>query len=110
MVRDFCAASQEDIVDSKKVKAFLAAKNLGSLTRAAEALNYTQSGMTHMMNALEKDLGVTLLHRGRNGVSLTDEAHSLLPHLTAFAAAADALEAELERLRSAKPLCIRIGT
>lgn len=99
-----------NLVDSKKVKAFLTAKRLGSLTGAAEALNYTQSGMTHMMNALEKELGVTLLHRGRNGVALTEEARELMPQLTAFAAAADALDEALDRMHNASPLCIRIGT
>ncbi len=100
---------QVSIVDSKKVKAFLAVKDLGSLTKAAEALNYTQSGMTHMMNALEKELGVTLLRRGRNGVELTGAAEQLLPELSAFAAAADALDDSLARLVGAKSPCIRIG-
>ena len=34
---------------------------------AAEVLGYTQSGLTHMMNSLEKDIGFTLLLRGRSG-------------------------------------------
>ena len=35
---------------------------LGSFTRAAEELGYTQSGLTHMMNSLEKDIHPALLH------------------------------------------------
>lgn len=109
MERSFHSRMQVGIVDSKKVKAFLSVIDLGSLTKAAEALNYTQSGMTHMMNSLEKELGVTLLRRGRNGVELTAAAEQLLPQLSAFAAASDALEEGLSRLAGTKPPCIRIG-
>ena len=40
-------------MDTKKLEALAAAVQYGSFTRAAEALGYTQSGMTHMMNSLE---------------------------------------------------------
>ena len=41
-------------MDSKKVHALLLAIEKGSLTSAAAELGYTQSGLTHMMNALEE--------------------------------------------------------
>lgn len=96
-------------MDSKKLKAFLTVKDLGSLTKAADALNYTQSGMTHMMNALEKELGVTLLRRGRNGVALTAAARRLLPQFEDFVSAADALDGALEQLLEPKTPGIRVG-
>ena len=40
-------------MDSVKIKALLRAAELGSLTKAAEELGYTQAGLTHMMNRLE---------------------------------------------------------
>ena len=43
-------------MDTKKLEALLTAVELGSFTRAAEVLGYTQSGLTHMMNSLEKDI------------------------------------------------------
>ena len=48
-------------MDTKKVSALLTALNRGSLSAAAEELGYTQSGLTHMMNSLEDELGLTLL-------------------------------------------------
>ncbi|MBR1561029.1 MAG: LysR family transcriptional regulator, partial [Clostridia bacterium] len=36
-----------------KYEAFLKTVELKSLTRAAEALGYTQSGMTYILNSLE---------------------------------------------------------
>lgn len=50
-------------MDSKKIYALLAAIDCGSLTAAAEKLGYTQSGLTHMMNSLENELGLNLLVR-----------------------------------------------
>ena len=39
-------------MDTKKLEALAMAVRMGSFTRAAEALGYTQSGLTHMMNSL----------------------------------------------------------
>lgn len=58
-------------MDTKKLAALAAAVRLGSFTRAAEELGYTQSGLTHMMNSLEKDVGFPVLVRSRSGVRLT---------------------------------------
>jgi DNA-binding transcriptional LysR family regulator len=41
-------------MDSIKFQALLKAVDYGSLTKAAEELGYTQAGLTHMMNRLEK--------------------------------------------------------
>ncbi len=60
-------------MESKKLEALMMSVDLGSFTRAAEVLGYTQSGLTHMMNSLEKEIGVPLLERGRSGVRLTPE-------------------------------------
>ena len=54
-----------------KYEAFIKTVELGSLTRAGEALGYTQSGVSHMISTLEDELGFPLLRRSRAGVSLT---------------------------------------
>lgn len=51
-------------MESKKLEALLMAVDLGSFTKAAEVMGYTQSGLTHMMNSLEREVGFTLLERG----------------------------------------------
>ena len=63
-------AESENTMESKKLEALMMAVDLGSFTRAAEVLGYTQSGLTHMMNSLEKEIGFPLLERGRGGVRL----------------------------------------
>lgn len=62
----------------KKFEAFVKVVDLGSLTRAAQALGYTQSGVSHMISALEEDFGFQLLKRNRSGVRLTVEGERVL--------------------------------
>lgn len=65
----------------KKYEAFVKTVELGGLTKAAQALGYTQSSMSHILNNLEGELGVTLLHRSRGGIKLTAAGERLLPKM-----------------------------
>lgn len=56
-------------MDTKKLEVFINAVDLGSITKAAQVMGYTQSGITRMISSLEKELGVPLLVRSRSGVS-----------------------------------------
>ena len=96
-------------MDAKKVQALLAAVDLGSLTSAASELGYTQSGLTHMMNSLETELGLTLLLRGKSGVRLSPAGQELLPELRSLADAADALDLAAEQLRQRNCSTLRLG-
>ena len=84
-------------MDSKKVSALLTAIDRGSLTAAAAELGYTQSGLTHMMNSLEDELGVSLLIRSKGGVRLSPTGQELLPKLKGFADAARVTGPDLMR-------------
>ena len=46
---------------------------VGSFTKAAEALGYTQSSISQMIASLENELSIKLLTRSRTGVKLTIE-------------------------------------
>ena len=97
-------------MDTKKIHALLTAVELGSLSSAAEALGYTQSGLTHMMNSLEADLGLTLLVRSKLGVHISPAGRELLPHLQALSDASDTLDHAAEALRERTFKTIRIGS
>ena len=86
-------------MDSKKIAALLLAVEKGSLTSAATELGYTQSGLTHMMNALEQELGLNLLVRSKNGVHLSPAGHALKVRMQAFQNAALELEEEAAQLK-----------
>ena len=48
---------------NQKYDAFLTVARLGSFKAAAEELGYTQAGISYLVNALEKELGLTLFLR-----------------------------------------------
>ena len=97
-------------MDTKKTKALLLALERGSLTAAAEELGYTQSGLTHMMNSLEDELGIRLLVRSKGGVKLSPAGEILLPRLRELTVCAGELEREIEILREKKKISLRLGT
>lgn len=63
-----------------KYLAFVRTVEYGSFTRAAELLNYSQSGVSRMIRDLEEECHVTLLERSRAGVRLTSAGTKLLPY------------------------------
>ena len=92
-----------------KFKALLTAVDLGSFSAAAQKLGYTQSGLTHMMNSLEDDLGFSILQRGYFGVKLTPGGERIIPKIRQLVACEDALENEIELVKSFGDNVIRIG-
>ena len=59
------------VMSISKYQVFLKTVSCGSFSKAAEAMNFTQSGISHAINSLENELGVKLLSRNRGGVVLT---------------------------------------
>ncbi len=96
-------------MDSKKIAALLLAVEKGSLTSAAAELGYTQSGLTHMMNALEQELGLNLLVRNKNGVHLSSAGQALKGRMQDFQKAALELEAEAAQLKKRNSSTLRLG-
>ena len=96
-------------MDTKKLEALAAAVEHGSFTRAAEALGYTQSGMTHMMNSLERDIGFPVLLRGRAGVRLTPAGERIYPLVRQVLSASQALDREIALINSHKEDTIRVA-
>lgn len=97
-------------MDTAKVRALLTAADLGSISRAAEALGYTQSGVTHIIRALEDEAGFPLLLRGNRGVKLTADGERLAPLLRELIHATDRLEQEMALTRGVESGLVRIGT
>lgn len=96
-------------METKKWEALLAAVELGSFTRAAARLGATQSGLTHMMNALEREVGFPLLLRDRYGVRLTAAGVRLLPAIQELVEANRRLEGQIAAQGSLKRENIRVA-
>ena len=67
-------------LDSRQVRAFTVLARTGSFTQTARELHLTQSGVSHSMKALERDIGCRLLHRLGKKVVLTQAGEQLLHH------------------------------
>jgi DNA-binding transcriptional LysR family regulator len=61
----------------KQMRAFVATVKLGTLSRAAESLYLSQPSISLQLQALERELGVDLLHRSRRRINLTDAGEAL---------------------------------
>lgn len=94
----------------QKYMAFVKAVEYQSFTRAAEVLNYSQSGISRMINDLEKEWGVSLLERGRSGVRLTSDGLKLLPLAKSVCNEYQKLQTQVEELNGLQSGLIRIGT
>ena len=60
-------------MELRTLRYFLAAAQEGNITRAADILHVTQPTLSRQMMDLEKELGTTLMLRGKNGLTLTDD-------------------------------------
>ena len=92
-----------------KFKALLAAVDMGSFSAAAASLGYTQSGMTHMMNSLEEEIGFPVLQRGYFGVKLTPLGERIIPRIRELVNCEEALRNEIKLVRSFGESVIRVG-
>ena len=98
-----------DDMDSKKLEILVTAADLGSFTKASEVVGYTQSGLTHMMDALEKEIGFPLLQRSHSGIQLTDQGQQLMPAIREFLRANANLENQIQTIAQQKTEVIRIA-
>lgn len=73
-------------MESSRCKAFLAAVDCGSFSKAADKLNYTPSGVSQLVSALENELGLTLLERNNKGVHPSADGQLLVPAMREFLA------------------------
>ena len=65
----------------QKYMAILKTVEYGSFTEAAKALDYSQSGISRMINDIEKEWNVILMERGHSGVKLTSDGIRLVPYI-----------------------------
>ena len=60
-------------MELRTLRYFLAAAQEENITRAADILHVTQPTLSRQIMDLERELGVTLMLRGKNGLKLTDD-------------------------------------
>jgi DNA-binding transcriptional LysR family regulator len=96
-------------MDITKYEIFLKIIELGSLTKAADELGYTQAGISHILSSIEDDWNLTLLQRDRSGVRLTSNGIKLLPLIRNVCQASRDLEKGVDEVLGLNTGLIRIG-
>ena len=101
---------RKNTMDTKKYEVFAKTVDMASLTKAAQELGLTQSGVSHIIAAVESELELPLLKRTRTGARLTPDGEKLMPYIREILKQEKLLReaaAQLHTLVSGK---VRIGT
>jgi DNA-binding transcriptional LysR family regulator len=97
------------MLDVRRLAIFHEVAERGSFSGAALALDYTQSVVSHHVAQLERELGVTLLERGKRPVRLTPAGERLHGHAGAILGATRAAEADMRALAGMETGTLRVG-
>ncbi|GEL06383.1 LysR family transcriptional regulator [Rummeliibacillus stabekisii] len=93
-----------------QIEIFIKVVDIGNFTKAGELLGMTQSGISHNISSLESELGIVLLNRGRNGISLTDSGERIIRNMRNILTEAESIKQETASILGIKKGKIRIGS
>lgn len=82
---------------------------LGSFTKAAKALGYTQSATSQMIASLEEEMSIKLLYRSRMGIKLTKEGADLYPFIQRTINQYQAMQEKANEIKGLETGLIRMG-
>ncbi len=94
----------------RQLEYFVTVVDEGSFTRAAQILHVTQPGLSHQIQALERDLGGPLLERLPRKVRLTPAGRTALPHARASLAHAERTGSAARRASGVETGELHVGT
>lgn len=83
---------------------------LGSFSKAAETLGYTQSAASQGIASLERELGFALLRRLRTGAVLTQEGEAIYPQIEQLIRQYQGTLEKAGEIRGLETGVVRIGT
>ncbi|WP_336026371.1 LysR family transcriptional regulator [Geodermatophilus sp. FMUSA9-8] len=83
----------------RQLRALLAVVDTGTFTAAADALSTTQASVSRTVAALERALGVRVLHRTTREVALTPAGHGVVAHARRVLEEVAAIRRAAERAR-----------
>ena len=89
---------------------FLKTVETGSFKRTADALGYTQAGVSYIIAAMEDDFGIKLFMREYGGVKLTPEGQQLLPLIKQIHDGEHFLREAVNDIKDLKSGTVRVST
>lgn len=93
-----------------KYDIFMKVIERGSFTEAAAELGYSQSAVSQTIHSLEEEFKTKLIHRGHDGLYLTEDGKTYLPYIQAVVKAEENLEDKKKEMSGLVDETIRIGT
>ncbi|NOU91393.1 LysR family transcriptional regulator [Paenibacillus sp. LMG 31460] len=93
-----------------KYQIFSKVVEIGSLTKAGEMLNLTQSAISHAISSLELEFGLSLLIRNRSGIRLTNNGERLIQHIREILQLNEKLNQEVAAIKGVEIGTVKIGT
>lgn len=97
-------------MDIKKLELLADVAETLNFTRTGDRMGYTQSGVSHILKALESELGFPLFIRTKKGVTLTSYAQDILPHVRELLRTNEQLEQTIASLKGMAIGHLTIGT
>lgn len=98
------------MLDLKRLRILREVVNQGSFSAAAESLYLSQSAVSQQIATLEREVGMTLVDRTRDGTKATDAGRSLVAHADAAIARLDEAERELASIAGLEGGEVRIAS
>ena len=96
-------------MSATKYQIFLKTVECGSFTKAAEELNFSQSGISHAISSLEEELGVRLVVRSSKGVTFTYEGEQFMIWARRILSTCEAAENAMRDLAGTAEQRLRLG-
>lgn len=96
-------------LDLRQLRTLQALRDTGTLSRAAQLLNLTQSALSHQLKALEEHYGASLFERKSSPVAFTAPGQRLLGLADAVLPKVAEAERDIERLVSGAAGALRIA-
>ena len=88
---------------------FKTVAEMGSFRKAADVLGLTPSAVSHAIASMEKELGFSLLNRGKNGVTPTNYGEHLMPYVNAVLNSDESLQQVVSEFKGLKQGTVKLG-
>lgn len=98
------------MLDVKRLRILREVANRGSFSAAADSLYLSQSAVSQQVATLEREVGMTLLERTREGPKLTDAGRILVGHADAAIARLEEAERDLAALAGLEGGEVRVAS
>ncbi|MCW2976949.1 MAG: transcriptional regulator, MarR family [Actinomycetia bacterium] len=98
------------MLDVRRMRLLLEVAEQGSMSAAADALNYTPSAISQQIATLEREAGVALVERGPRSVTLTDAGRALVEHTAIILQRLEDAETEIRAIAGLEGGRLRLAT